>query len=156
MTDLKEGRKAPSFTAYNQNGIKVSLKDFLGKRVVLYFYPHDDTPTCTVQACNLKDNYADLTKHGYVVIGVSTDSMKSHKKFAQKYELPFTLIADEEHKIVEKYGVWGEKKFLGRTFIGTHRTTFLIDEGGRIRRIITKPKSKIHTQQVLEAWEDGK
>jgi peroxiredoxin Q/BCP len=156
MQQLKEGVKAPAFSGYDQNGKKVSLKDFLGKRVVLYFYPHDDTPTCTVQACNLKDNYTELIRKGYAVIGVSSDSIKSHKKFEQKYQLPFTLIADEEHKILEKYGVWGEKKFMGRTFIGTHRTTFLIDEKGRIKKIITKPKSKIHAQQVLEAWEDEK
>jgi peroxiredoxin Q/BCP len=152
MADLKEGIKAPAFSGVDQNGNPISLKDFVGKKVILYFYPKDDTPGCTTQACNLRDNYIELINNGFTVIGISTDSVKSHKKFETKYHLPFPMIADEEHKIVEKYGVWGEKKFMGRTFIGTHRTTFLIDEKGRIRKIIDKPISKNHAQQVLEAW----
>lgn len=155
MTALKEGKKAPAFTGVDQNGNKVSLKDFLGKKVVLYFYPHDDTPSCTTQACNLRDNYHALVEKGFQVIGISTDSVKSHKKFEAKYELPFTLIADQDQKILEKYGVWGEKQFMGRTFIGTHRTTFLIDETGKIKKIITKPNTKNQTQQVLDAWEQS-
>ncbi|HEX8332949.1 MAG TPA: thioredoxin-dependent thiol peroxidase [Segetibacter sp.] len=155
MTELKEGIKAPSFTGFDQNGNKVSLKDFLGKKVVLYFYPHDNTPSCTAQACNLRDNYAELREQGYEVIGISTDKIKSHKKFEQKFNLPFTLIADEDQKIAEKYGIWGEKKFMGRTFIGLHRTTFLIDEKGKIKKIIRKPNTKNHTQQVADAWAES-
>jgi peroxiredoxin Q/BCP len=154
MAELKEGSKAPAFTGFDQNGNKVSLKDFLGKRVVLYFYPHDNTPGCTNQACNLRDNYTQLLNEGFEVIGISTDNIKSHKKFEQKFELPFTLIADEDQKIVAKYGVWGEKKFMGRSFIGTYRTTFLIDEKGKIKRIIKKPDTKDQAQQALDAWKD--
>ena len=152
MTHLKEGSKAPAFTGVDQNGDRISLKDFLGKRVVLYFYPHDNTPTCTTQACNLRDNYAELSEKDFVVIGISTDNVKSHKKFETKFNLPFYLIADEDQAIVRKYGVWGEKKFMGRTFDGTHRTTFLVDEKGKIKRIIDKPVSKDHSRQVLDAW----
>lgn len=155
MTELKEGRKAPAFSGIDQSGNKVSLKDFLGKKVILYFYPKDDTPGCTAQACNLRDNYSELLEKGFRVVGISTDSVKSHKKFETKYHLPFPLIADEDQKIVEKYGVWGEKKFMGRTFIGTHRTTFLIDEEGKIRKIISKPDTKDQTKQVLDAWENS-
>jgi peroxiredoxin Q/BCP len=154
MAELKEGSKAPAISGVDQNGNKVSLKDFLGKKVVLYFYPKDDTPGCTAQACNLRDNYTELLEKGFQVIGISTDSVKSHKKFEQKFELPFPLIADEEKKIVEQYGVWGEKQFMGRTFMGTIRTTFLIDEQGKIKKIIAKPDTKNQTEQVLEAWED--
>jgi peroxiredoxin Q/BCP len=153
MTELKEGKKAPAFSGVDQNGNKIALKDFLGKKVILYFYPHDDTPGCTAQACNLRDNNTELLSKGFQVIGISTDNVKSHKKFEQKYSLPFPLIADENQKIVEKYGVWGEKKFMGKTFIGTHRTTFLIDESGKIRKIITKPNTKNQSEQILEAWQ---
>lgn len=152
MTTLKEGSVAPVFEGVDQNGKKVSLSDFKGKKVILYFYPKDDTPGCTAQACNLRDNYHELIAKGYQVIGVSTDSVKSHKKFEEKYSLPFPLIADEDRKIVEQYGVWGEKKFMGKTFDGTHRTTFLIDEEGKIKKIIDKPDTKNQTQQVLEGW----
>ncbi len=151
--ELKEGSKAPAFTGVDQNGNTISLADFKGKKVILYFYPKDDTPGCTAQACNLRDNYDELINKGYQVIGVSTDSVKSHKKFEEKFELPFPLIADEEKKIVEKYKVWGEKQFMGKTFIGTHRTTFLIDELGKIKKIIAKPDTKNQTQQVLSVWE---
>jgi peroxiredoxin Q/BCP len=151
MTGLKEGTKAPVFTAPDQNGEMVSLKGFKGKKVALYFYPHDDTPTCTTQACNLRDNYRVLQKEGYQVIGVSTDSVKSHKKFEKKYRLPFPLLADEDRKIVTQYQVWGEKKFMGRTFDGTHRTTFLIDEEGMITRIIDKPVSRAHAKEILNS-----
>jgi thioredoxin-dependent peroxiredoxin len=152
MTALKEGSKAPAFKGIDQDGKSVSLADFKGRKVILYFYPNDDTPGCTAQACNLRDNYSELIKQGFQVIGVSTNTVKSHKKFEKKYELPFPLIADEDQVIVNKYGVWGEKKFMGRTFDGTHRTTFLIDEAGKIRKIITKPDTKNHTQEVLAAW----
>lgn len=152
MIELKEGTKAPVFEGVDQNGNTVSLSDFKGKKVILYFYPKDDTPGCTAQACNLRDNYSVLAQKGFQVVGISTDSVKSHKKFEDKYSLPFPLIADEEKKIVEQYAVWGEKKFLGKTYMGTNRTTFLIDENGTIRKIIRKPDTKNQTQQVLDAW----
>lgn len=146
------GKKAPAFKGLDQNGNTVSLNDLKGKKIILYFYPKDDTPGCTAQACNLRDNHSALLKKGFAVIGVSTDPVKSHKKFETKYELPFSLIADEDHTIVEKYGVWGEKKFMGKTYMGTSRTTFLIDETGKLRHIITKPDTKNHTEEILDAW----
>lgn len=149
---LKTGDKAPAFSAKDQNGDTVSLKDFKGRKVVLYFYPKDDTPTCTVQACNLRDNFAQLKAKDITVIGISVDDEKKHKKFETKYNLPFTLIADPERKIVEAYGVWGEKQFMGRTIIGTHRVSFLVDEKGKIAHIIDKVKSKTHADQILEFW----
>ncbi|MCW3079313.1 thioredoxin-dependent thiol peroxidase [Segetibacter sp.] len=152
MTQLTEGAQAPVFEGVDQNGNKVSLSDFKGKKVILYFYPKDDTPGCTAQACNLRDNYHDLINKGFQVVGISTDSVKSHKKFEDKFQLPFPLIADEEKKIVEMYNVWGEKKFMGNTTVGTIRTTYLIDEEGKIKKIITKPDTKNQTQQVLDAW----
>lgn len=152
MTELTEGMKAPVFEGTDQNGNKVSLSDFAGKKVIMYFYPKDDTPGCTAQACNLRDNYTTLIQQGFQVVGISTDSAKSHKKFEDKYSLPFPLIADDEKIIVEQYGVWGEKKFLGKKYMGTTRTTFLIDEDGIIKKIITKPDTKNQTQQVLDAW----
>ena len=152
MTSLKEGKKAPAFSGIDQNGNTVSLKDYLGKKVILYFYPKDDTPSCTAQACNLRDNYSELVKEGFNIIGVSADKVSKHKKFEQKYSLPFPLLADEEHTIINAYGIWGEKKFMGRTFDGIHRTTFLIDEKGIIKKIIEKPNTKNHTEQILEAW----
>jgi thioredoxin-dependent peroxiredoxin len=153
MATLKEGVKAPAFTGIDQNGNKVSLADYKGKKVVLYFYPQDDTPTCTVQACNLRDNYSVLLNKGFQVIGVSADSVKSHKKFEQKFQLPFPLIADENKKIIDKYGVWGEKQLFGNNYMGIIRTTFLIDEKGKIKKIITKPHSKNHTEEIVQAWE---
>ncbi len=146
------GKKAPAFSGVDQNGDTIALKDFKGKKVVLYFYPKDDTPGCTAQACNLRDNHTELQKQGIVVIGVSVDSVKKHKKFEEKYELPFSLIADEDHTVVEAYGVWGEKKFMGKTYMGTTRTTFLINEDGKIKSIIAKPDTKNHAAEVLEAW----
>ena len=151
MTHLTEGMKAPGFKATDQNGHPVSLKDFKGKKIVLYFYPEDDTPTCTVEACNLRDNYETLQKKGLVILGVSPDNEKKHKKFEEKYTLPFTLIADPGKKIIEKYGVWGEKNLYGRKYMGLHRTTFLIDEKGTILKIFRKPKSKIHSEEILKA-----
>lgn len=154
MTSLTENTKAPAFKAKDQNGNTVSLADFKGKKVVLYFYPGDDTPTCTVQACNLRDNFGLLKQHGIIVLGVSPDEEKKHKKFENKFNLPFTLLADPEHKIIDKYGVWGEKQLYGRNYMGLHRTTFLIDEKGIIRKIFLKPRSKMHTEEILKAWEE--
>ena len=153
MAVLKEGSKAPAFKATDQNGKPISLADFKGQKVILYFYPKDDTPGCTAQACNLKDNYSALIKKGFQVVGVSVDGVASHKKFEQKYELPFALVSDEDKKIVDKYNLWGEKKFMGRTYMGTTRTTFLIDEAGIIKKIIDKPNTKNHTEEILEAWD---
>lgn len=152
MTHLTEGQKAPAFSGKDQNGNKISLADFKGKKVVLYFYPQDSTPTCTVQACNLRDNYALLTKEGFIIIGVSPDDEKSHKKFEAKNELPFSLIADINHVIIEKYGVWGEKQMYGRKYMGLHRTTFVIDEKGIIKTIFLKPKSKSHAEEIVAAY----
>lgn len=152
MAELKEGDNAPLFEGVDQNGKILSLSDFKGKKVILYFYPKDDTPGCTAQACNLRDNYQVLISQGFQVIGISTDNVKSHKKFEDKYQLPFPLIADEDKKIVEMYDVWGEKKFMGKTYMGTTRTTFLIDEEGKLKKIITKPDTKNQTQQVLDSW----
>ncbi len=153
MAVLKEGSKAPIFKGVDQNGKPISLADYKGKKVILYFYPKDDTPTCTIQACNLRDNYSILLKKGYQVIGISTDDVKSHKKFEEKFKLPFPLVADEDKKIVDKYNLWGEKKLMGRTYMGTTRTTFLIDETGKIVKIIDKPESKNHTEEILAAWK---
>jgi peroxiredoxin Q/BCP len=149
-TTLKEGQKAPLFTGKDQDGNKVSLADLKGQKVVLYFYPEDDTPTCTVQACNLRDNYTLLKKHGFTVIGVSHNDEASHQKFKEKFSLPFTLIADPGHKIIEKYGVWGEKNMYGRKYMGLHRTTFVINEEGVIRKIFLKPKNKAHAEEIVK------
>ena len=152
MMQLKEGMKAPVFEGIDQNGNKVKLGDFTGKKVVLYFYPKDDTPGCTAEACNLRDNWASILKKGFVVIGVSPDNEKSHKGFAEKYSLPFSLIADTSKKIVNDYGVWGEKKMYGRTFLGVIRTTFIIDEKGVIEKIISKVDTGEHTKQIFEMY----
>ncbi|MEC8537701.1 MAG: thioredoxin-dependent thiol peroxidase [Bacteroidota bacterium] len=149
MLELKEGQKAPVFSAKNQNGNNISLTQFLGKKVVLYFYPKDNTPGCTAQACNLSENIDNLKKNGFIVLGVSPDSEKSHLKFISKYNLSFDLIVDESKSICKLYGVWGPKKFMGREYDGVHRTTFLIDENGLIDKIITKVNTKNHTEQIL-------
>ncbi len=149
---LKQGDKAPAFTTTDQDGNKVSLKDFKDKKVVLYFYPKDSTPTCTIEACNLRDNYTGLLQKGIVVLGVSVDSASSHIKFQQKHSLPFTLLADEDHALVEAYGVWAQKKMMGRNYMGILRTTFLINEKGKIDHIIEKVDSKNHTAQIETLW----
>lgn len=154
MILLTEGDKAPEFKSTDQNGKAVSLADFKGSKVVLYFYPEDDTPTCTIEACNLRDNYSMLEKNGIKVLGVSPDDASKHKKFEQKYNLPFTLIADADKKIINNYGVWGEKNLYGRKYMGLYRTTFLINEKGMIKKIFKKPKSKIHTEEILKAWNE--
>jgi peroxiredoxin Q/BCP len=156
MAELKEGAKAPAFKGVDQNGQPISLADFKGKKVILYFYPKDDTPGCTAQACNLRDNYKALIKKGFQVIGVSVDDVKSHKKFETKHALPFPLVSDADKTIVTKYNLWGEKKFMGRTYMGTTRTTFLIDEAGKIVKIINKPDTANHTEEVLAAWAEVK
>ena len=148
-THLQIGSKAPEFTGIDQNGSKVSLKDFRGKKLVLYFYPEDDTPSCTTQACNLRDNFSTLEAQGYEIIGISPNDAESHRKFKTKYSLPFTLIADPHHKIIEKYGVWGEKNMYGRKFMGLHRTTFVIDESGMISKIFKRPKTSAHSDEIM-------
>lgn len=154
--ELTEGAKAPAFKAKDQNNNVVSLSDYAGKKVVLYFYPEDDTPTCTIEACNLRDNFSLLKKEGFVVLGVSPDDVSKHKKFEEKYILPFTLVADPNKKIIEKYKVWGEKNLYGRKYMGLHRTTFLIDEKGVIRKIFRKPRSKQHSEDIIKAWKEIK
>ena len=146
---LKEGDKAPEFGILDQNGKEHLLKDYKGKKIILYFYPKDLTPGCTVESCNLRDNHSELVKKGFVVIGVSADDEKRHQRFINKYELPFTLLADVDKKVINAYGVWGPKKFMGRTFDGIHRTTFVIDENGILEDVITKVKTKAHTDQIL-------
>jgi peroxiredoxin Q/BCP len=154
MTHLNEGDKAPAFTGKDQDGQKISLADYKGKKLVIYFYPQDATPTCTVQACNLRDHFALLKKEGFSILGISPDDEKSHKKFEAKFQLPFTLLSDPEHTIIDKYGVWGEKQLYGRKYLGLHRTTFLIDEQGKIRKIFRKPKSKTHAEEIVKAWKE--
>jgi thioredoxin-dependent peroxiredoxin len=150
MSQLKAGDDAPGFEATDQKGNAVSLKKFKGKKVILYFYPKDNTSGCTTEACNLRDNYSDLTKKGFVVIGVSADSEKSHQGFADKYDLPFYLIPDEGKAIINAYGVWGEKKMYGKSYEGIFRTTFIISEEGIIEKIINKVDTKNHTKQILQ------
>lgn len=151
---LKEGDKAPAFSGKDQDGNSVSLSAFKGQKLVLFFYPEDDTPTCTIQACNLRDNYGLLKKEGFEVIGISPDEVKSHKKFEEKFGLPFRLVADPAHKILEKYGVWGPKQMFGHKYMGVLRTTFVIDEKGVIRKIFARPKNKAHAEEVVKAWRE--
>jgi len=152
MSQLKEGMKAPLFEGIDQNGKLVKLTDQSGKKVILYFYPKDNTPGCTAEACNLRDNYNSLLKKGFSVIGVSADSEKSHKGFAEKYSLPFPLIADTSKKILNDYGVWGEKKLYGKTYMGVLRKTFVIDEKGIIEKIIEKVNTADHTEQIFKMY----
>ena len=149
MSKLQIGDKAPEINAVDQNGNNITLEQYQGKKVVLYFYPKDMTPGCTAQSCNLSDNYNVLQKNGYDVIGVSCDSVKRHQKFIEKYSLPFNLISDEDQKVVNDYGVWQLKKFMGREYMGIVRTTFIIDEKGLIIDIITKVNTKEHTSQII-------
>jgi peroxiredoxin Q/BCP len=149
MTELKEGVKAPMFKGKDQDDKWVSLEDFKGKKVILYFYPKDDTPGCTAEACNLRDNYHDLLTRGFAIVGVSPDDEKSHAKFRSRYELPFSLLADPQAEILNAYGVWGEKNMYGKKYMGVLRTTFVIDETGIIRKIIRKVDTGDHTRQIL-------
>jgi len=150
MTTLKVGDKAPQFTALNQKGKKVSLNDFKGKKLVLFFYPKASTPGCTMEACNLRDNYHTFLAKGYAVLGVSADSAKRQQNFINKNNLPFDLLADEDKIVINSFGVWGPKKFMGRVYDGIHRTTFIIDEKGIIDKVISKVKTKFHTEQIIE------
>ncbi len=145
------GDKAPDFLGKDENGKEIHLSDYKGKKVVIYFYPKDSTPGCTTEACNLRDNYSELIKQGYAVIGVSIDDEASHRKFIEKNDLPFTLIADTDKKLVQEFGVWGEKQMYGRSYMGTLRTTFIVDENGTISKIITPKEIKVkeHAAQIL-------
>ena len=151
MTTLKPGDVAPLFSATDQHGKVISLQSLKGKKIVLYFYPKDDTPGCTAEACNLRDNHSELIKQGYVVIDVSFDPIAKHEKFAAKYELPFSLLPDTDKSIIQAYGVWGPKKFLGKSYEGVYRTTFVIDETGLIERVFTQVDTKEHTAQILKS-----
>jgi thioredoxin-dependent peroxiredoxin len=151
MTTLKLGDKAPSFQSTDQHGKSIKLDDFKGSKVVLFFYPKDNTPGCTAEACNLRDNYQALLNKGYKVIGVSADDLKSHQKFSEKFDLPFPLLPDTDKKIVTDYGVWGPKKFMGKSYEGISRTTFVIDDQGVIEKVFDKVDTKNHSQQILES-----
>jgi peroxiredoxin Q/BCP len=150
MTTLTAGQAAPPFSGTIQDGSAVSLADYAGKRLVLFFYPKDDTPGCTTAACSLRDHYQELRDAGFELLGVSPDPPAKHQKFIGKHELPMDLIADEDHQVMNAYGVWGPKKFMGREYDGVHRTTFVIDAEGKIERVIKKVKTKTHAAQLLE------
>ncbi len=152
MNTISVGMKAPQFESKDQNGEPLSLSNYKGKKVALYFYPRDLTPTCTTQACNFRDHYTELKEAGIEVIGVSDDNEAKHQRFINKHDLPFPLLADTDHEVLEAYGVWGPKKFMGKVFDGTHRRTFLIDEEQNVVGIIEKVKAKIHSDQVLEGF----
>ena len=154
MKHLKVGDKAPSWSGKDQNGKAINQKSYEGKKAVVYFYPKDNTPGCTTQACNIRDHWSELQKKGIEVIGVSADSEKSHQKFIDKFQLPFALVADEQKEMIETFGVWGEKKFMGKIYDGIHRTTFVLDETGTIKGIIDKPKTKAHTDEILKIFEE--
>lgn len=151
MTHLKEGRKAPDFKSKDQNGKPVSLSDFKGKKLILYFYPADNTPTCTAESCNLRDNFDLLKEEGYAILGVSPDSARKHQNFIKKHDLPFPLLVDEDLSVIKAYGVWGLKKTFGREYEGLLRTTFVINENGIIEKIFNKVESKRHATQILDA-----
>ncbi|MEP6921438.1 MAG: thioredoxin-dependent thiol peroxidase [bacterium] len=150
----KEGSLAPAFKTTDAEGKPVSLKNYSGEKVVLYFYPKDDTPGCTKEACSFRDAFSEFQKRGIKILGVSPDQEKAHKKFTEKYSLPFTLLSDTDHAIADAYGTWGEKKFMGRTYMGVKRMTFLIDERGKIKKIFEKVKPEAHATEVLEAFQD--
>jgi peroxiredoxin Q/BCP len=153
MKHLKIGDKAPNFEGIDQHGHNISSMDYAGKKTVIYFYPKDNTPGCTTQACSIRDNYDSLLKNGIQVIGVSADSVASHQKFVTKYDLPFPLLADEDKSIIEAFGVWGPKKFMGKEYDGIHRTTFLLDEESNVKGIIEKPNTKAHAEEILSFFQ---
>ncbi|HMU45581.1 MAG TPA: thioredoxin-dependent thiol peroxidase [Chitinophagaceae bacterium] len=153
MVILKEGDKAPAFKGKDQDGNKISLSDYKGKMLVLYFYSEAGSPTCTIESCNLRDNYSLLKKRGFEVLGVSPDTEKVQKNFERKYKLPFPLLADTSHSVLEKYGVWDQKKLFGREYMGVLRTTFVIDGKGIIQRVFTKPKNKAHAEEILASFK---
>ena len=153
MTHLKKGDSIPSFSVTDQNGNLVTEKDYVDKKLVIYFYPKDMTPGCTSQACNIRDNYALLQQEGISILGVSADDVTRHQKFIDKYDLPFPLLADTELTMIKNFGIWGEKKFMGKVYDGIHRTTFLINESGKVHEIITKPKTKEHAEEILELFK---
>ncbi len=150
---IQEGQKAPDFSLKDQNNETVKLSSLKGKKVALYFYPKDDTPGCTTQACNIRDNYAELKKNGILVFGISKDSIESHKKFAQKYKFSFPILSDPGGKVIESYGAWKEKSMYGKTFMGIARTTFLIDGKGTIKKIISKPNVAEHTKEIIDGYQ---
>ena len=153
MTKLKVGDKAPDIEGVDENGNAISLNDYKGKKLILYFYPKDLTPGCTMESCNLRDNYEDLLERNFAILGVSADDEKRHLRFIDKHDLPFHLLADVDKKVINAYNVWGPKKFMGREYDGIHRTTFVIDENGILEAIFTKVKTKNHTAQILEELE---
>lgn len=152
-THLTEGVEAPLFTGLDQDGNEISISSYRGKNLVIFFYPEDDTPTCTIEACNLRDNYPLLKSRGFEVLGISPDNIQSHKKFASKFSLPFPLIADPDHSIIDKYGVWGQKKLYGREYMGLYRTSFVIDSNGIISKIFRRPRNKSHAEEIIHHWE---
>lgn len=149
MTTLKAGDQAPNFKAVDQDGNSHTLADYMGKKLVVFFYPKASTPGCTAEACNLRDNWSTFQKEGYEILGVSADSQKRQTNFKNKYELPFPLLADEDKTVIEAFGVWGPKKFMGKEYEGIHRTSFVIDEEGKIQEVIQKVKTKAHAEQIL-------
>jgi peroxiredoxin Q/BCP len=153
MTHLKEGDQAPDFSGINEKDEPVSLSDFKGRKLILFFYPKDNTPGCTAEACSLRDNFGELREKGFELLGVSPDSAKKHQNFISKFDFPFSLLADTEHEVLNAYGVWGRKKFMGKEYDGVHRTTFVIDEEGTIEKVFTKVKTKDHAGQIMAAYE---
>ncbi|WP_224482928.1 thioredoxin-dependent thiol peroxidase [Robertkochia aurantiaca] len=151
MNTLKPGDKVPEFKAKDQDGNEISLSDYKGKKLVVFFYPKANTPGCTAEACNLRDHYKELQLEGYELLGVSADSMKKQSNFKEKYDFPFPLLADEDKDVIEKFGVWGPKKFMGKEYDGIHRTTFIIDEEGKVEKVISKVKTKDHASQILNS-----
>ena len=151
MTHLTIGDEAPNFSGITEKGENISLADFTGKKLILFFYPKDNTPGCTAEACNLRDNYSALKNKGFELLGVSPDSAKKHQNFINKFEFPFSLLADTELETIKAYGIWGPKKFMGKEYEGVHRTTFLIDEAGKISEVFTKVKTKTHAEQIFDS-----
>jgi peroxiredoxin Q/BCP len=152
MEKLKLGNQLPNFSTTDQNGKSINASDLIGKKLVVYFYPKDNTPGCTAQACNIRDNYETLLANEIQILGVSADSLKSHQSFATKYELPFSLILDESKEVINLFGVWGEKKFMGKVYDGIHRTTFLFNEEGKLISLIEKPNTKNHVEEILKEF----